>query len=129
MATEVTLDHKNRRIIFRSIGKVTGEEVLSATQEAHEGSAFESYDQLVDGTAVQFLDVSYQHLREVAKLDSVHAAGARIAIVGASWRLFGMDILYEFFIDLFGNAVEIGRFDTVYDAEKWLNLNLETPPL
>jgi hypothetical protein len=129
MTTTHTFDHTERRIICKPSGNTNGDEFLSATRQAYDCLTrlvaydcryYEPYNKVVDCTELQSADVSPDVLRSLAVLDSEYLCSSRIAVVGSSLALSGADTLYAIFVEVMGSAVEVCRFGTHHEAERWL---------
>lgn len=142
MSVVHTFDHSLKRIFCKTLGSVSGEELLTATRQAYDCLMrsvaydcryYQPYDKLVDCTDLVSIDISPNVLRSLATLDSEYLSGSKVAVVGNSMSLRGADTLYTIFVDVMGRAVDVGRFSTHHEAENWLkpapgraNLSAET---
>jgi hypothetical protein len=113
------IDPVRQRIYIRMTARVEGPELLQAQRRMAAEPTFEPrFARLIDLTAVDVFDVSAEMMRTLAA-ESVTARDTRRAIVAKRTLLLGLSRMFQILND--ERPGEVGIFDDLESAEKWLD--------
>lgn len=124
MPLRYEIDDEHRVVIMTGHGVVTDTEVFEYKQSVWSLPRVTGYDELVDMTGVERVDVpSTERLRELARLSAAMDVQmpSRLAIVADDPVTFGIARMYELFRRLDRRSTKtLSVFRTVDEALEWL---------
>jgi hypothetical protein len=127
------IDHEKRIVIARAFGTLIDDDVFSYQREVWSGQDVVGYDELVDMTDVEEIEVPsvrrIQDLASVAARMDLVSAPSRFAIVAPGDRAYALGMMFQGFRDREQRSTkDVGVFRTVVEALRFLRID-ELPAL
>lgn len=114
-------------VIFVCTGVVTAADFNKANEEIYSAESLDRLQyQLIDFTATEHLDVSFEEIREFAEVDMTAASQGQnliIAVAGPDDLTFGISRMWQAFAS--DSKIRSGIFRSVPDAERWIKETLQ----
>jgi len=128
MPIAYTIDHAQRLVTASGHGELTGDDIFGYQQEVWSRPEVAGYDELVDMTHVEQIDLrSVDHIKQLAELSASMDAAAtqsKLAIVAPGDYAFGLGRMYESYRRLEGRTTKrIGVFRSMDEAVAFLELD------
>jgi len=124
MAIRYQIDDEHRVVVTTGHGVLTDQEVFEYKQSVWSHARLAGYDELLDMTAVDRIDIpSTERLRELARLSAAMdvPVPSRVAIVANDLVTTGIARMYELFRELDPRSTrQVSVFRTVEAAVLWL---------
>src|SRR5579872_7433255 len=118
MPIENKIIREQRRVITRMFGDVSYDDVMSVDRELMATAEFDtSFDQLVDLTGIDKVNVSTEWLRNHAQMSKSFAKSSRCAIVVSSDFVYALARVYA---SVQTDRNEFQIFRSFAEAESWL---------
>ena len=132
MPIDYRIDADRRLVIASGRGIVTDQDVFGYQREVWSRLELAGYDELIDMSAVQRIDVpSPQRVMELARLSAMADAGAsasKLAIVAPGDQAFGLGRMYQVHRNLEGgSSKQVGVFRSQREALAFLGIEGEPP--
>lgn len=133
MPIEYRIDREQRRVLARSVGTLTDEDVFRYQYEVWSRPDVAGYDELMDMSDVGEIVVpSATRIRELAQLSAdmdPRTGPTRFAIVAPSDLSFGLGKMFESFRDVMVHGTrQVGVFRTMEDALAFLRVGAGAAP-
>lgn len=127
MPFEYWIDHEHRLVMMKSHGTLTIDDVFGYQREAWSCPNVAEYNELVDLSEVQDIDVlSIDQIRDLAKLDpgmDADSPGSKLAIIARTDTAFGLGRRYETYRNPESQGVrQVGVFRSPDDALAFLGV-------
>jgi hypothetical protein len=127
MPIDYTIDHSRRLVIATGRGIVTSDDIFDYQQEVWSRSEVSGYDELMDMTDVERIDLrSVDRIKRLAELSASMdpaAVQSRFAIVAPGDYAFGLGRMYESYRRLEGRSTkQVGVFRSMGEARAFLGL-------
>jgi hypothetical protein len=127
MPIEYRVDHERQLVVARAVGVLTHEEMLDYQRTVFSDARAAMYNELVDMTQVQHIDVkSSSGVKEVAMISAamdVPGAERRFAIVASDDLAFGLGRMYEAYREMQPQSRKrVGVFRTMREAMDFLEI-------
>jgi hypothetical protein len=128
MPIAYTIDHAQRLVTASGHGALTGDDIFGYQQEVWSRPEVAGYDELVDMTHVEQIDLrSVDHIKQLAELSAsmdATATQSKLAIVAPGDYAFGLGRMYESYRRLEGRTTKrIGVFRSMAEARGFLELD------
>ena len=132
MPIEFRIDHDNRRVLAKGLGRLSDEDVFDYQRDVWSREDVAGYDELMDMRQVDSIESpSTERIRELASLsaemDSPKKA-SKFAIVATTPEAFGLGRMYEAYRGLHAESTkQVGVFKTMDEALAFLSGETPTP--
>jgi hypothetical protein len=103
-------------------GKISTEEIKDTVKALYDGDPTPNH--LWDMTEADVFQIESDELRQLAQFAKKYAptrVGGKTAIVASTEFAFGLGRMYEIFANSAGQNVDIKVFQSILEAESWLN--------
>ena len=125
MPIEYIIDHSKRLVTATGRGRLTSDDIFNYQQEVWSRPDVGGYDELMDMTAVERIDLrSVDRIKRLAELSASMdptAVQSRFAIVAPADYAFGLGRMYESYRRLEGRGTKrVGVFRSMAEAQAFL---------
>jgi hypothetical protein len=129
MPIDYQIDHEHRLVTARARGKLTDADVFGYQQEVWSRRDVTGYDELIDMTACETIEVpSGDRVLQLAQLSaSMDAESAsKLAIVAPRDLAYGLGRMYESYRGVSAlSTKEVNVFRSMIDAVAWLGKSVQ----
>jgi len=125
MPIEYNIDHDQRLVLARAIGKLTAEELFNYQHEVWSRSEVNGYNELVDMTKVEeIVSPSQEKMVQLSKFSAQmddRKVSTKFAIIASDTFAYGLGQLYETYRNLNPRSTKnVCVFRSVQEAMDWL---------